>query len=52
MVEARTYSGPGDTVWLDDLHIEIPDHVFVQIPGCSPVGTEENTWSQVKSLYR
>ena len=24
VIEARTYSSPGDIVWLDDLHVEIP----------------------------
>ena len=52
VVEARTYSEAGDIVWLDDLNVEVPDHVFVQIPGCSPVATEDQTWSQVKTLYR
>lgn len=52
VIEARTYSNPGDTVWLDDLHIETPDHVYIQIPGCSAIATEETTWSQVKELFR
>jgi len=52
VIEARTYSSPGDTVWLDDLHIEAPDHVYIQIPGCSPVGNEPGTWGGVKALYR
>jgi hypothetical protein len=52
VIEARTYSNPGDTVWLDDMHIEIPDHAFVQIPGCSPIAVESETWGSVKNLYR
>ena len=52
VIEARTYSEAGDTVYLDDMHIEVPDHVYVQIPGCSPVATEAQTWSDVKNLYR
>ena len=52
VIEARTYSSPGDTVWLDDLHMEFPDHVRVQIPGCSPVATEAESWGGVKALYR
>ncbi len=51
VVEARTYSAPGDTVWLDDLHIETPDHVYIHIPGCSPVGTEASTLSNVRALF-
>ncbi len=52
IIEARTYSNPGDTVWLDDLHIEAPDHVMIMIPGCSPVGIEEETWGGVKALFQ
>jgi len=52
VIEARTYSNPGDTVWLDDLHIEAPDHVYIQIPGCSPTPTENGTWGGVKTMYR
>ena len=52
VVEARTYSGPGDTVFLDNLYVSVPDHAYVQIPGCSPVGNEHGSWSSVKNLYR
>ena len=52
MIEARTYSSPGDTVWLDNLYVSAPDHVLIQIPGCSPVGTEMSTLSGVKTLFR
>ena len=52
VIEARTYSSPGDIVWIDDMHIEVPDHVYVQIPGCSPVGVESESWGGVKALFR
>jgi len=52
VIEARTYSSAGDIVWIDDMHIEVPDHVDVEIPGCSPVATEESTWGDVKALFR
>ncbi len=52
VIEARTYSNPGDTVWLDDLHIEAPDLAQVMIPGESPVPVEERTWGGVKSLFQ
>jgi hypothetical protein len=52
VIEARTYSVPGDIVYIDDLHIEMPDHVYAQIPGCSPVATESETWGGVKALFR
>jgi len=52
VVDARTYSEAGDTVYLDNLHVSVPDHVYVQIPGCSPVAAEHGTWSSLKNLYR
>ena len=52
VIEARTYSVDGDTVWLDDMHIEMPDHVYAQIPGCSPIDTESESWGGVKALFR
>ena len=32
IIEARTYSNPGDTVWIDDLTITVPDHAGVLLP--------------------
>lgn len=52
VIEARVYSNPGDIIYVDDLHIEAPDHVSIMIPGCSPVGVEANTWGGVKALFR
>ena len=52
VIEIRTYSVPGDTVWVDDLHVEtdlgIAEIIF---PECgNPV--EDATWSAIKALYR
>ena len=52
VIEARVYSNPGDIIWVDDLHIVAPDNALIQIPGCSPVSTEEQTWGGVKALFR
>jgi hypothetical protein len=52
VVVAEVYSEPGDAVWLDDLHITTPDHVYIQIPGCSATGDVDGTWGSVKALYR
>ena len=52
VIEARTYSNPGDTVWIDDLHIEAPDHVFIMIPGMTAVPAEEQSWGAVKGLFQ
>jgi hypothetical protein len=52
VIEARTYSSAGDTVWLDDLYVAFPDHVLIQIPGCSPVATENTSFGNLKALFR
>lgn len=36
VIEARTYSNPGDTVWIDDLHIEAPDNATIVFPVPEP----------------
>ncbi len=51
VIECRTYSNPGDTVWIDDLQIIAPDHAFIQVPGSGPIANENQTWGQIKSLY-
>ena len=51
VIELRTYSSPGDTVWFDDLFIDAPAHVEIITPECmNPV--ENASWSAIKSLYR
>jgi hypothetical protein len=58
VIEARTYSNPGDTVWIDDLHICAPDHCWVQTPheiyepGGDVIRTDFATMGMVKTLYR
>lgn len=37
VIECRTYSYPGDTVWIDDLLITAPDHALIQYNECRPV---------------
>ncbi|KPK50927.1 MAG: hypothetical protein AMS22_11590 [Thiotrichales bacterium SG8_50] len=51
VIEARTYSELGDTVWIDDLDILAPDHVYIQFPGNGPIATETKTWGNIKTLY-
>ncbi len=52
VIECRTYSSAGDIVWIDDMEITTPDHAYIQIPGDSPIGTENQTWGGVKTLYK
>jgi len=50
VIEVRTYSNPGDTVWVDDLYIDAPATAEVIFPE-GDVATESGTWGQVKALY-
>ena len=36
VVEARTYSEPGDTVWIDDLKVTAPGHATIRTPEPRP----------------
>ncbi len=51
VIHIRTYSVPGDTVWVDDLEIIYPDTATCLVPSAaSPV--EDATWGGIKALYR
>jgi hypothetical protein len=51
VIEARTYSNPGDTVWIDDVEVLAPMHAKIMFPDLI-IPTETLTWGGVKSLYR
>jgi hypothetical protein len=51
VIECRTYSVSGDTVWLDDLVIRAPWHALVQVPS-GVIGVQSGTWGQIKALYQ
>lgn len=52
VIEVRTYSNPGDTVWWDNLEVIVPDRtgIFVEFPG-GYIPVEDNTISSIKALY-
>ncbi len=51
VVEVRTYSEPGDVVWIDAMTVAGPEGVVIVIPESgSPV--ESKTWASIKALYR
>ncbi len=58
MIECRVYDFPGDTVWIDNLSVTVPDHAYVQTihgiysPDGGIVATEIGSWGKVKALYR
>jgi len=51
VVEVRTYSDPGDIVWIDNMMVAAPEGADVDTPtSASPV--EDSTWSAIKELFR
>lgn len=50
VLEVRTYSNPGDTVWIDDLTITAPDGATVYLPS-DIVSLQRNTWGSIKSSF-
>jgi len=52
VIECRTYSSPGDIVYIDDMEIMIPDHASIMIPNAGFVGTEARSFGAVKALFR
>jgi hypothetical protein len=51
VIEVRTYSEIGDTVWVDYLEVTAPDHAEIIMPvSASPV--EGRSWTMIKGLYR
>lgn len=51
VIEARTYSNPGDTVWIDDVEVFAPEQARLMFPDMV-IPVEGNTWGRVKALYR
>jgi hypothetical protein len=52
VIEVRTYSGIGDTVWIDSFTVIPPGDCTVQTPDMLVVGTEGRTLTDVKALFR
>jgi len=51
VIEVRTYSNPGDVVWIDELEVTAPDHAEIITPE-NEVLIDSATWSAIKALYR
>ncbi len=49
IIECRTYSNPGDTVWLDDMTITVPDHATIRTPAQTPI--QRSTWANIKAVF-
>ena len=52
VVEARTYSNPGDVVWIDNLQV-VPQMGFgIRTPSFTVVGNERSSFDSLKALYK
>ncbi len=58
VIEVRTYSNAGDTIWIDDLQIIAPEHCWIQTPGFvvapdgGTVSNQDATFGDIKTLFR
>jgi hypothetical protein len=52
VIECRTYSNPGDIVWIDALTVEYPPGATVVFPEAGPSAVENTSWGSIKVLYR
>ncbi|MDP6418241.1 MAG: hypothetical protein QF492_06835 [Candidatus Krumholzibacteria bacterium] len=50
VIHVRTYSSAGDTVWVDDITVDAPDHATVILPE-GDTATENATWSSLKAIF-
>jgi len=50
VIQARTYSSPGDTVWIDDMTITAPDGAEIRTPDYS-MALSPDTWAAIKAAF-
>lgn len=50
VIEVRTYSSPGDIVWIDDLTVTAPDGATITVPD-ETVSLDRNTWAGIKAAF-
>lgn len=49
VIECRTYSNPGDEVWIDDMSVTAPDGAIIVFPG--ELSLECTTWGDIKATF-
>lgn len=49
VIECRTYSNPGDDVWIDDMSITAPDHATILTP--DQTSLQRTTWGDIKAAF-
>jgi hypothetical protein len=54
IIECRTYSNPGDIVWLDYMTVTVnPNHgQCIHVPLAGPSATDNTCWGKIKALYQ
>ncbi len=52
VIEVRTYSNAGDTVWIDNFEVFPPDECTVQTPEAFIVENQSRSFDEVKALFR
>lgn len=50
VVEARTYSEPGDIVWIDDMTVTAPDGCTIVVPSDAQA-LSADTWAAIKATF-
>ncbi|HOP25781.1 MAG TPA: hypothetical protein PLM22_01015 [Candidatus Sabulitectum sp.] len=50
VIEVRTYSVPGDIVWIDDLTVTAPDGATIMVPE-DFVSLNRSTWAGIKTAF-
>lgn len=50
VVEARTYSEPGDIVWIDDLTVTAPNGCSIMVPSDAQA-LDPHTWAAIKATF-
>ncbi len=50
VIEVRTYSNPGDIVWIDDLTVNAPDGATIIVPE-DYVALTRSTWGEIKASF-
>jgi len=50
VIEARTYSEPGDIIWIDDLTVTAPDGCSIIVPSDAQ-SLSADTWAAIKATF-
>lgn len=51
VIQVRTYSEPGATVWIDDMTITAPDGAEIRTPAYSSAALSMDSWAAIKATF-